>query len=146
MTLDDLFPRAATAREPFEAAVGRTFETVTLPRRAALEVVGRLGRFRPHPVGAAVCRALTDEWVLILPPGSGFGLEWSWPTDHCQEGVLVVPPRAAGPDDDVRWARLGNDEERVFSAPLLLNALFPQLTPHPPHSATIRTDRTPVRI
>ncbi|MBZ3908436.1 MULTISPECIES: hypothetical protein [Streptomyces] len=146
VTVDDLFPRAATARGPFAAVVGETFETVTLPRRAALEVIGRLGRFQPHPVGAAVCRALTDEWVLILPPGSGFGLEWSWPANHCQKGVLMVPPRAAGPDDDLRWARLGNGEERVFSAPLLLYALFPQLSPRRPHSTNVRADRTPVRI
>lgn len=146
VTLDDLLPRAATARVPFEVTVGEHFDTVTMPRRAARDAIGQLGRFRPHPVGAAVYRALTDEWVLILPPGSGYGLDWNGPARHCQEGVLVVPPRAAGPDDDVRWARLGNDEERVFSAPLLLHALFPQLTPHPPRSATIRTRPYAVRI
>lgn len=124
VTVEDLFPRAATVQAPFEVAVGEDFDTVTMPRRAALEAIGRLSVFRPHPVGAAVCRALTDDWVLILPPGSGVGLRWSWPVCHFEEGVLAVPPRAAGADDDLRWARFGNDEGRVFSAPLLLNALL----------------------
>ncbi|WP_143169141.1 hypothetical protein [Streptomyces sp. NBRC 110465] len=147
VTVDDLFPLAATTPAPFEVAIGECFDTVTMPRHAALEVIDRLAWIRPHPVGAAVGRALTDEWVLILPPGSGYGMEWGQPADHCAEGVLVVPPRAAGPDDDLCWARAGNDEGRVFSAPIpLMCALLTQPAARRPHSAAVRTDPTPVRI
>ncbi|MFD9052754.1 hypothetical protein [Streptomyces zaomyceticus] len=147
VTVEDLFPRAATAPAPFEVTVGERFDTLALPRRTARELIGRFGWMRPHPVGAAVCRALTDEWVLFLPPGSGEGLHWSWPAEHREKGAFLVPPRAAEPDDDLRWARLGNDEGRVFSAPLLLFfALFPNQVVRPPRSTTVHADRTPVRI
>ncbi|MFI9210325.1 hypothetical protein ACIGW7_19575 [Streptomyces sp. NPDC053253] len=140
ITVDDLFP-LRVAREPFEAAIGEHFDTLTMPRRAALEVISRFEGFRPHPVGAAVARALTDEWVLILPPGSGYGMQWSWPAEHRDEGVLEVPPRAAGPNDDLHWARAGNERHRVFSAPFLLMAAL-----CPPYPVPARTDRTPVGI
>lgn len=146
ITVDDLFPLVA-AGEPFEAVVGKHFDTLTLPRRAALEVISRFEGFRPHPVGAAVVRALTDEWVLILPPGSGYGMHWSWPAEHRDEGLLEVPPRAAGPDKDLRWARFGNAQGRVFSAPfLLMAALCPPHATRPPYFLPARDDRTPVGI
>ncbi|MGC4998525.1 hypothetical protein [Streptomyces sp. DT195] len=143
VTVAKLFPLTATANRPFEVPVGERFDTVTLPRQAALEAVDLLGRFEPHPVGAAVCRALSDEWVLILPPGSGVGLRWSKPAVHHRSGNLLVPPRAAGPDEDLGWARLGNDEDRAFTAPLLLHPMLAHLAPHQPHAQTVRT---PVRI
>ncbi|MFI6112812.1 hypothetical protein [Kitasatospora sp. NPDC051164] len=146
ITVDDLFP-LRVAREPFEAAIGEHFDTLTMPSRAALEVISRFEEFRPHPVGAAVARALTDEWVLILPPGSGYGMQWSWPAEHRDEGLLEVPPRTAGPDDDLRWARFGNAQGRVFSAPfLLMAALCPPPAARPPYPVPARDDRTPVGI
>ncbi|MFI2736626.1 hypothetical protein [Streptomyces sp. NPDC018711] len=141
VSIDDLFPSMAAAQAPFEVVIGEHFDTLTVPRPAALEVIRRYEWLRPHPVGAAVARALTDEWVFILPPGSGYGMQWSWPAEHCGEGVLAVPPLSAGPDDDLRWARAGNERGRVFSAPfLLLFALCPS------YPVSVRADRTPVRI
>ncbi|MBV1949128.1 MULTISPECIES: hypothetical protein [unclassified Streptomyces] len=138
VTVAELFPRTATATRPFEVPVGEHFDAVTLPRPAALEAVDLLGRFEPHPVGAAVCRAFSDEWVLILPPGSGVGLRWSGPAVHHRSGSLIVPPRAAGTDEDLRWARLGNEEDRAYTAPLLLHTVLAQLTPR-------RSQRAPAR-
>ncbi|MEU7028878.1 hypothetical protein AB0A60_19580 [Streptomyces sp. NPDC046275] len=146
VTVDDLFPVTA-AREPFAVRIGEHFDTLVMPRRAALEVISRFEHFRPHPVGAAVACALTDEWVLFLPPGSGYGMQWSWPAEHRGQGVLEVPPRSAGPDDDLRWARTGNEQGRAFSAPLLLMAaLCPPHGARPARLGPVRTDRTPVRI
>ncbi|MGW7312235.1 hypothetical protein [Streptomyces sp. NPDC054865] len=119
---------------------------MTMPRPAALEAIARFSQWPCHPVGAAVGRALTDEWVLILPPGSGIGLQWAWPAAHRQDGVLMVPPRTAGVDEDLRWARLGNRQGRAFTAPLPLYALFPHPEPRPLHSAPAGADRVPVRI
>lgn len=147
VTVEHLFPRAATARKPFDVTVGEHFDTLTMPRRVALEIISRYQWLRPHPVGAAMARALTDEWVLILPPGSGYGMQWSQPTRHSDEGVLKVPPLAAGPDDDLRWAREGNNTSRVFSAPfLLMFALRPARAACPPHPVPARDDRMPVGI
>ncbi len=147
VSVDDLFPHAAKARAPFEVAIGERFDTLTMPRRTAVGLIGRFGERRAHPVGAAVARPLTDEWVLILPPGSGEGLQWSQPVEHRDEGVLVVPPRAAGPGEDLSWVRLGNGEHRVFSAPILLYfALFPQHAVRTPDHGPVRTDRTLARI
>ncbi|HEY8986015.1 MAG TPA: hypothetical protein VIU15_41375 [Streptomyces sp.] len=146
VTVGDLFP-LRVAGEPFAAVIGEHFDTLTMPRRAALEVISRFKGFRPHPVGAAVARGLTDEWVLILPPGSGYGMQWSWPAEHRDEGVLEVPPRTAGPGDNLRWARFGNEQGRVFSAPLLLMAaLCPPHATRPPYPEPARDDRTPVGI
>ncbi|WP_143659992.1 hypothetical protein [Streptomyces sp. WZ.A104] len=146
ITIGDLFP-LRVADEPFAAVIGEHFDTLTIPRRAALEVISRFEGFRPHPVGAAVARACTDEWVLILPPGSGYGMQWSWPAEHRDEGLLEVPPRAAGPGDDLRWARFGNAQGRVFSAPfLLMAALCPPPATRPPYFVPARDDRTPVGI
>ncbi|MER6116098.1 hypothetical protein [Streptomyces sp. NPDC001743] len=136
-----------TGLKPAGARIGERFDTLTMPRRVALEVISRYQWLRPHPVGAAVARALTDEWVLILPPGSGYGMAWSFPADHRAEGVLEVPPLAAGPDDDLRWARKGNDAGRVFSAPfLLMFALRSARAACPPHLVPVRDDRLPVGI
>ncbi|MFD4576358.1 hypothetical protein ACFWNK_28335 [Streptomyces sp. NPDC058417] len=147
VTVADLFPRAATAPAPFEVAVGEHFDTLTMPRRVALELISRFGRIRPHPVGAAVGRARTDEWVLILPPGSGYRMQWRRPVVHRAQGAFLVPPRAAGPADDLRWARHGTEEGRVFSAPLLLSFALPAgQAVCLPHSAAVRADRTPVRM
>ncbi|WEH37877.1 hypothetical protein PZB75_31230 (plasmid) [Streptomyces sp. AM 4-1-1] len=147
VSVDDLFPDSTTARAPFEVAVGDRFDTLTMPRRTALDLIARFGERRAHPVGAAVARPLTDKWVLILPPGSGDGMQWSGLVDHRDEGVLTVPPRAAGPANDLSWARLGNRECRVFSAPILLHfALFPQHTAGLANCGSVRTDLTSVGI
>ncbi|MGW8330582.1 hypothetical protein ACWGLE_22140 [Streptomyces sp. NPDC055897] len=144
ITVEDLFPEAAALRQPFEVVIGERFETATLPRRAALEAIDRLAHVRPHPVGAAVCQDLTDQWTLFLPPGSGFGLRWRWPIVHRQSGRQTLPSYAAGPHDDLRWVRRGNAEHRVFTAPLVLYALAGQLPGPPVGSAVVRLDRTPV--
>ncbi|WNI20767.1 hypothetical protein [Streptomyces sp. ITFR-16] len=124
-TIGDLFPAAKRARSPFDVVIGRDFETACLPEPAARRLLGLCAHLRPHPVGAAIARG--GHWVLILPPGSGYGVRWPRPVCHQDTGALAVPPLAAGPGTAPHWARHGNDEGRVFTAPLHLHAVLPLL-------------------
>ncbi|MFA7764763.1 hypothetical protein ACH4TC_00615 [Streptomyces spororaveus] len=143
-TLADLFPDAVTADAPFTVEIGRDFDTAAMPELAARRVLDLFDGIRPHPMGAAMARR--GEWVLILPPRSGHDMPWPWPVDHRDHGVLAVPPLSSGPADGLHWARRGNGQGRVFTAPLPLHAALPLLASLRPVPQTARFDRTPVRI
>lgn len=145
-TIADLFPATVTAGAPVEFEIGRNFDTASMPELAARRFLDVLGHIRPHPVGAAIARG--GQWVLILPADAGEGMHWPWPVDHRDTGLLSVPPLSAGPGDVLHWARLGNGQGRVFTAPLPLYAALPLFAPPGPPPATDRLDRdrTPVRI
>ncbi|MCX4826150.1 hypothetical protein OG883_41505 [Streptomyces sp. NBC_01142] len=142
-TIADLFPGARDARTPFEMEIGERFEAAAMPELAALRILDLFDGIRPHPVGAAVSRARDGEWVLILPPGSGHRMHWPWPVDHRDSGVLAVPPLSSGPAEDLHWARLGNSEGRVYSAPLPLYAALPLLASLRPQPEAPRFGRVP---
>lgn len=124
-SIGDLFPAARRAHSPFDVVIGEDFDTACLPEPAARQLLGLCDRLRPHPVGAAIAR--DGAWVLILPPGSGYGVRWPRPVDHRDRGALSVPPLGAGPDQPLHWARRGNGDGRVFTAPLHLHAVLPLL-------------------
>ncbi|MFF8535903.1 hypothetical protein ACF07B_28785 [Streptomyces sp. NPDC015532] len=139
----DLFPDTVTADAPVAVEIGRDCDTAAMPELAARRILSLLGHINPHPVGAAMARG--NEWVLILPPHSGRGLCWPWPVDHRDSGVLAVPPLSSGPAEDLHWARLGNSEGRVYSAPLPLYASLPLLTALRPQPEARRLGLAPAR-
>ncbi|MFI5642036.1 hypothetical protein ACIA8H_32075 [Streptomyces goshikiensis] len=134
----DVFPATVTADEPIAFEIGAGFNTVAMPELAARRILGVLGHIRPHPVGAAIARG--GQWVLILPADSGTGMHWPWPVDHRDAGVLSVPPLSAGPADALHWARLGNGQGRVFTAPLPCTRRL--RCSHPPGRSPRPTDST----
>ncbi|MFI1530766.1 hypothetical protein [Streptomyces griseus] len=155
--LHDVFPDVATATAPIKATIGTTgtevtsptappahqpFETVSLPAQAAHQLLDLLGHLDPHPIGAAL--ADEQEWVLIVPPGSGELLHWPWPTLHRNRGVLWVPPLSAGPDRDSHWIRRGNGEGRAFTAPFPVHAVVSLIQSLEPLSPA-ELAHTPVR-
>lgn len=144
--LVDLFPKAVAACAPVDVAVGRDFDIVVLPAPAVRRVLTFLAHIRPHPVGAVI--ALDDQWVLIVQPDSGQDMTWPSPADHRDSGQLSVPSLSAGPADSPRWARLGNEEGRVFTAALPLYGALLRLAQPGPQPGTCDVDRvrTPVRI
>ncbi|WP_280910312.1 hypothetical protein [Streptomyces sp. SAI-208] len=126
-TLADLLPDAHLASRPLNVRVGTAFDIVALPAEQARQAVNRLAHYRPHPIGAAM--AHRGEWVLFLPPSSGFGARWRMPARHVDSGTLQVPPLLTECDEP-RWARMGNTGHGgcAYTAPLLLHALLPLLT------------------
>lgn len=146
-SIRDLFPAAGSESLPFAVEVGECFDTVALPAAAARQLLRLCARHRPHPVGAAIARG--DEWVLILPPSSGDGTDWPPLVNHRNSGSLVVPPLNSGLRKTLHWARRGNEDGRVFTAPIHLHALAPLLVPERPARpgpTGLLLDRTPVRI
>ncbi len=105
-TLASVLPAACLASLPVEVSVGDLFDTLVLPEPQARQVLARLAHHRPHPVGAVLARP--GEWVLFLPPGSGFETYWPTPAVHRDSGTLQVPPVLAPADGHLRWVRLGN--------------------------------------
>lgn len=136
-TIADLFPETRTADAPVAVEIGRDCDTAVMSEWAGRQLVDLLARIHPNPVGAAMARG--GEWVLFLPPSSGYGMNWPWPVDHRDTGVLAVPPLSSGPAEDLHWARYGNCVGRVFTAPLLLHAVLPQL-------ASVRTQPEQPRL
>ncbi|WP_406458035.1 hypothetical protein OG782_35065 [Streptomyces sp. NBC_00876] len=136
-TIGDLFPHSKRATVPFDVAIGQDFDTVRLPEQAARQILRLCAHIRPHPVGAAIAHG--DDWVLILPPRSGYGVRWPWPVNHFEAGTLSVPPLSAGPDRAPYWVRRGNDDGRVFTAPLHLHAVLPLLASAPRRTHHSRT-------
>ncbi|MFE9802974.1 hypothetical protein ACFYP6_29610 [Streptomyces goshikiensis] len=135
-TIADLFPDTVAADAPVDIEIGPDFDTAAMPELAARRILDILGHIRPHPVGAAIARG--GQWVLILRHESGEGMHWPWPVDHRDTGLLSVPPLSASPADALHWARLGNNEGRVFSAALPLYAALPLLAPLRPQPETVR--------
>ncbi|MFF3957476.1 hypothetical protein ACFYY1_30325 [Streptomyces sp. NPDC001890] len=146
-TVADLFPDVVGV-SPFDVTVGEAFDTVALPAAAARRLLDLCDHLHPHPVGAAIARG--NEWVLILPPGSGKETDWPWPADFRDAGLLTVPPWTATAEESLHWGRRGNEYHRVFTAPVPLGAVLPLLTPVPPTvlpaSASSSCSRIPVGI
>jgi hypothetical protein len=126
-TLASMLPAACLASLPVDVPVGDLFDTLVLPEPQARQALARLAHHRPHPMGAALARP--GEWVLFLPPRSGYETDWPTPAVHKDSGTLQVPPVLAPADGHLRWARLGNAGRtgRAFTAPMMLDPVLPLL-------------------
>ncbi|MFJ6809064.1 hypothetical protein ACIQRK_24060 [Streptomyces anulatus] len=119
--ITELFPGAGTATVPFEVPVGIDFDVLSLPLALAVHLFSSPSPTRDQYVGAAIYEG--DVLTLILPPSSGIGLNWSPLVKLRSSGTLTVPPLKFTTEHSICWARRGNLDGRVFTAPLCIYPL-----------------------